>query len=83
MFTLQEYLKKKTTELTIYGIKCRNVTIFYQQERASLVQVQEKLKACRSSKLNISSSCFIADDNYVKTLWLHVLVFSKHGILHF
>ena len=38
-----------------------------------LFQVQEKSKACKSSKLNFSSSCFIADDSHVKTVWLHVL----------
>ena len=43
---------EKTNELTIYGILCRKVTILYRQELASLFQVQEKLKACRSSKLN-------------------------------
>ena len=41
---------EKTNELTIYGISCRNVTIFNWQKLASLFQVQEKLKACRSSK---------------------------------
>ena len=40
-----------------------------------------KLKACRSSKLNFSSSCFIADDSHVKIVWLHVVVFSEHDIL--
>ena len=73
-------MKKK---LTIYGILCQNVTIFYRQEIASLFQVQEKLKACRISKLNFSSSCFTADDSYVKIVWLHVVVFSDHDILHF
>ena len=29
------------------------------------------------------SSCFIADDNHVKIVWLHVVVFSEHVILHF
>ena len=74
---------KKTNGLTIYGILYRNVTIFYRQEVASLFQVQERLKTCRSSKSNISSSCFIADDSHVKTEWLHVVVFSEHDILHF
>ena len=41
-----------TNELTVYGILCRNVTIFHPPELLSLFQVQEKLKACRSSKLN-------------------------------
>ena len=41
---------EKTNELTIYEILCQDVTIFYRQELASLFQVQEKLKACRSSK---------------------------------
>ena len=74
---------EKTNALTIYGILCWNVTIFYRQELGSLFQVHEKLKACRKSKLNFSSSCFIADNNHVKTLWLHVVVFSEHDILHF
>ena len=72
---------EKTNELTIYGIL--NVTIFYRQELVSLFQVQEKLKARRSSKLNFSSSCFIADDSHIKIVWVHVVVFSKHDILHF
>ena len=74
---------EKTNELTIHGILCRNVTIFYRQEVASLFQVQEKLKACRNSKLNFSSSCFTTNDSHIKIVWLHVVVFSEHDILHF
>ena len=74
---------EKTNELTICGILCRNVTRFYRQELASLFQVQEKLKACRNSKLNFSSSCFTANDSHVKIVWLHVVVFNEHDILHF
>ena len=40
---------EKTNELTIYGILCRNVTVFYRREIAFLLQAQEKLKTCRSS----------------------------------
>ena len=72
----------KIYELTIYGILCRNVTIFYRQELASMFQVQEKLKACKNSKLIFSSSCFTANDNHEKIIWLRVVVFSKHDILH-
>ena len=68
---------EKTNELTIYGILCWNVTIFYRQELASLFQVQEKLKACRNSKLDFSSSWFIANDSHAKIVWLHVVVFSE------
>ena len=74
---------EKTNELTIYGILCWNVTIFYRQELVSLFQVQEKLKACRNSKLNFSSSCFIVDDSHIKIVWLHIVVFSEHEICHF
>ena len=74
---------EKTNTLVIYGILCRNVTMFYRQEIASLFQVQEKLKACRISILNFSSSCSTADDSYVKIVWLHVVVFSEHDILYF
>ena len=63
---------EKTNELTTHGKLCRNVTIFYRPELASLFQVQEKLKACTSSKL----ICFIADDSrHVKIVWLHAAVF--------
>ena len=74
---------EKTNELTIYGILCWNVTILYRQELVSLFEVREKLKACRSLKLNFSSSCFIADDSHVKIVWLHIVVFIEHNILHF
>ena len=74
---------KKTNELTIYGILYLNVTIFYRQNLTSLFQVQEKLQACMNSKLNFLSSCFIVNDNHLKIVWLHVVVFSEHDILHF
>ena len=34
-------MKKKTNELTIYAILCRNIKIFYRQTPASLFRVQE------------------------------------------
>ena len=74
---------EKTKQLIIYGIFCRNVTTFYQQELTFLFQVQEKLKEYRKSKLNFSSSSFIADDNHVKIVWLHEVVSIKHDILYF
>ena len=48
-----------------------------------LFQVQEKLKACRSLNSNFLSSCFIADDSHTKIVWLHMIAFSGHEILHF
>ena len=45
------------------------------------IQVQKKSKACWSSKLNFSSSCFIVGKSYLNILWLHVVGFSKHDIL--
>ena len=74
---------KKKSELTVYGILCRHVTIFYRQQRASLFHAQEKLRSCKNSKLNFLSSYFIVDDSHVIIIWLHVVVFSKHEILHF
>ena len=35
------------------------------------------------TRTSFSSSCFIADDNHVNIVWLHVVVFSEHDILHF
>ena len=74
---------EKTNTLTIYGILRRNVTKFYRQKLGSLFQVLENFKACRNSKLNFSSSCFISDDSHVKTESLQVVVFSEHDVLHF
>ena len=48
-----------------------------------LFKVQEKLKACRNSKLNFSSSCFIVDDSHIKIVWLHIVVFSEHEFVYF
>ena len=73
---------KKLMNNHICRILCRNITIFCRQELASLFQVQQKLKACRSLKLKFSSSSFLADDSHVKSVWLHVVVFSEH-VLHF
>ena len=67
----------------MHGISCRNVTVFYRQELASLFQVQQKLEEWRSSKLNFSRSYFIANDSHVKIVWLLVAVFSEHEILQF
>ena len=83
MLIITEISNEKTNELNIYGKSCQNVTTFSRQKLVSLIQVQEKLKACRSSKLNFSSNCFIADDSHVKIVWLHAVVFSEHDILHF
>ena len=44
-------------ELTIYATLCRNVSMFYWQELASLFQVQEKFKTCRNSKWKFLSFC--------------------------
>ena len=83
MLIITRISNEKTNELTISEKLCWNVTIFYRQELASLFRLQEKLKACWSSKLNFSSSSFIADDSHVKIIWLHAVAFSKHDILHF
>ena len=73
---------KKLMNNHICRILCQNITIFCRQELASLFQVQQKLKACRSLKLKFSSSSFLADGSHVKSVWLHVVVFSEH-VLHF
>ena len=43
----------------------------------------KKLKVCRSSKLNFSSNCFLADYSHIKLVWQHLAAFSEHDILHF
>ena len=69
MLIITGIFNEKTNESTIYRVLCRNVTIFYRQELASLFQVQEKFKPCRNSKLNFSSSCFNVNDSHVKIVW--------------
>ena len=63
-------------------ILSRNIPIFCLQKQ--IFQMQEKLKTCRNSKGNFSSSIrFIADDSYVKTVWRHLVAYTEHDILHF
>ena len=59
---------------------CRNIL---PARTTFLFHVPEKLEAWMSSKLNFSSNCFIADDSHVKVVWLHVVIYSEHSILHF
>ena len=66
-----------------YSNVCWNVTMFYRQELASLFQLWEKWKACRSSELNFPRSCLIEDDSHVKIVYLRVVVFIEHETLHF
>ena len=76
MLIITEISNKKTNELIIYRVLCRNVIIFYQQELTFLFQVQENLESG-------VQHCFIAHDSHVKIVWLHVVVFSEDDILHF
>ena len=41
-----------------------------------------KIESVQEFKINFSSSFFIVDDSHVKTVWLHVLIFSEHDISH-
>ena len=41
-----------------------------------------KIESLQELKIKLSSSCFIADDSYVKIVWLHVVNLSEHDILH-
>ena len=61
-----------------YGVEMSQY--FTDKNYSFFISMKEKLKTCRSSKLNFSSSCFIAD---VKIVWLHVVVFSEHDTLAF
>ena len=55
--------------------KCHNIL---PTKLASLFQVQKKLKACKNSKWNFSSSSFNADDRHVKIVWLQVVISNEH-----
>ena len=72
-----------TVSYKILIITGLNVTIFYRQKLISLFQVQEKLKTCMNSKLNFLSDFFILNHNHTKVVWLQIVFFSKHDILHF
>ena len=60
-----------------------NVTIFSRQKLTSLFQVQQKLKTWMNSKLNFLSDFFILNHSHTKVVWLHIVFFGKHDILHF
>ena len=72
-----------SNELTIFAKLCRNITVLYRQEIASLFQVQEKLRACGNSKWSFSSSCFINVDSQIKIISWHTVVFNENAILRF
>ena len=78
--TITGISNEKKNELEYY---VETSQYFRDKNFASLCQVQEKLKACRGSKLSFISSCFIADGSHVKIVWLHVAAFSERDILHF
>ena len=81
MFIITGLSNEKTNKLTIYAILCQNVTIFYGQKLDLWFRMQEKLKVCRDTKWSYSSSRFIANDSYVKIVWLHAVVFNEHDVL--
>ena len=66
----------------IWNIMSKRQNIL-QANTSFFISSTGKLKACRSSKLNVSRSYFIVDDNHVKIIWLHGAVFSEHDIVHF
>ena len=71
---------KQTNELSIYAILCQNFTISYREELASLFFIFKCRKNWKCAEIqNETSSCFIADDSHVKTLWL----FTEHDNLDF
>ena len=72
-----------TNALTIYSMLCQNITILYQQELASLFQIKKKLRARRNLKYCFLSICFISGDCQMKIIYLYILVFKTHDILHF
>ena len=41
------------------------------------------MKNSKRAGIQNESSCFIADDIHAKIVWLHVVFFSKHYVLHF
>ena len=74
---------EKTNELTIHAILYQKVTIFCRQEQVLYIKCTKNWKRTRDSKWNFSSGCFIPDDNHVKIVRLHRIVFTKHDVLHF
>ena len=72
---------KTTNELTISAVLCQNVTLFYRQGRSFFISSVEKIE--RVQKLNFSSSFFTSDCCHLKIVWLHVLAFTEHDVLHF
>ena len=52
--------------------------------RTSLIfSTSGKSENVQEFKVKPSSSCIITDDIHVKIVWLHIVVFTKHDILHF
>ena len=52
-------------------------------KRHNILPTRTSFFISNAGKLNTLSNCFIENDSHVKTVWLHIAVFSEHDTLHF
>ena len=55
----------------------------YRTRTSSFISSTGKIEIVQDFKMELSSSCFIANDSHVKITWVHAVVFQEHDILHF
>ena len=66
-----------------YIVNYAETSQYFTEKNWFIISSAGEIESGRSSKLNFSSGCFIADDSRLKIVWLIAAVFSKHDILYF
>ena len=78
----------KTYCIAFHIFSCRILIVSYKMVIITVLSNGRKNQLtiygilCESVTTSLSS-CFVANDNHIKVVWLHVAVFSEHDILHF
>ena len=70
---------KRRNELTIYGILCRNIL---PTRSSFFISIAGKIENVHEFKVKLFEQLF-TDDSHIKIVWLNVVVFTEHDVLHF
>ena len=66
-------------KLTIYSTLCRNI-IFLLTKISFFISSAGKMENVQEFNVKLFEQLF-TDDNHIKIVWLHVIVFTEHDLL--
>ena len=61
-------------------LKCHSIL---PTRTSFFISIAGKIENVQEFKMKLFESLFIADDSHINIVWLHIIVFSEHDILHF